>query len=101
MGVRREKMYRLDDHIACAVSDLLLLSEVLDCVATALAAAADVRILAAFSHGCNPFPCCCFCSPPQVAGITADANILVNSCRLAAQRYLFTYQVGGRGWLNV
>jgi len=33
---------------------------------------------------------------PQVAGITADANILVNSCRLAAQRYLFTYQVRGR-----
>ena len=47
VGVRREKMYRLDDHIACAV-----------------------------------------------AGITADANILVNTCRLQAQRYLLTYQVG-------
>lgn len=46
VGVRREKMYRLDDHIACAV-----------------------------------------------AGITADANILINTCRLQAQRYLFTYQV--------
>lgn len=45
VGVRREKMYRLDDHIACAV-----------------------------------------------AGITSDANILVNTCRLHAQRYLFTYQ---------
>ena len=53
VGVRREKMYRLDDHIAAAV-----------------------------------------------AGITADANILVNSCRLQAQRYLFTYQVrvGSLGW---
>ena len=27
-----------------------------------------------------------------VAGITADANILINSCRLAAQRYTFNYQ---------
>jgi len=45
VGVRREKMYKLDDHIACAV-----------------------------------------------AGITADANILINSCRLAAQQYLFAYQ---------
>lgn len=45
VGVKREKMYRLDDHIACAV-----------------------------------------------AGITADANILINTCRLQAQRYLFTYQ---------
>lgn len=45
VGVRREKMYKLDDHVACAV-----------------------------------------------AGITADANILINSCRLAAQQYLFSYQ---------
>eukprot|EP00877_Chromochloris_zofingiensis_P007879 jgi/Chrzof1/3344/Cz12g21180.t1 len=45
VGVRREKMYKLDDHIACAV-----------------------------------------------AGITADANILINICRLAAQRYFFAYQ---------
>lgn len=45
VGVRREKMYKLDDHIACAV-----------------------------------------------AGITADANILINTCRLAAQRYYFAYQ---------
>lgn len=44
VGVRREKMYKLDDHVACAV-----------------------------------------------AGITADANILINHCRLAAQRYLFAY----------
>ncbi len=28
----------------------------------------------------------------SVAGITADANTLVNMCRLAAQRYLFAYQ---------
>mmetsp|Transcript_8442 Transcript_8442/g.31137 ORF Transcript_8442/g.31137 Transcript_8442/m.31137 type:complete len:249 (+) Transcript_8442:117-863(+) len=40
-----EKMYKIDDHVACAV-----------------------------------------------AGLTADANILVNSCRLASQRYLFKYQ---------
>jgi len=40
-----EKMYKLDDHVACAV-----------------------------------------------AGITADANILINYARLAAQRYLFAYQ---------
>lgn len=45
VGVRREKMYKLDDHIACAV-----------------------------------------------AGITADANILINTCRLLAQRYYFAYQ---------
>lgn len=42
---RSEKMFQLDDHIACAV-----------------------------------------------AGITADANILINSARLSAQRYMFTYQ---------
>ncbi|KAK9785182.1 hypothetical protein WJX73_000577 [Symbiochloris irregularis] len=45
VGVRREKMYKLDDHIACAV-----------------------------------------------AGITSDANILINTCRLSAQRYQFAYQ---------
>ena len=45
VGVRREKMYQLDDHIACAV-----------------------------------------------AGITADANIITNQCRIAAQRYLYAYQ---------
>ena len=39
-----EKMYKIDDHIACAV-----------------------------------------------AGITSDANILINYCRLASQRYLFQY----------
>lgn len=44
VGVRREKMYRIDDHMACAV-----------------------------------------------AGLTADANILINQCRLAAQRYLALY----------
>lgn len=27
-----------------------------------------------------------------VAGLTADANILINACRLNAQRYLFAYQ---------
>ena len=45
VGVRREKMYKIDDHIACAV-----------------------------------------------AGITSDANILINTCRLQCQRYLMTYQ---------
>ena len=45
VGVRREKMYQLDSHVACAV-----------------------------------------------AGMTADANILVNLCRLNAQRYSFAYQ---------
>lgn len=45
VGVRREKMYKLDDHVACAV-----------------------------------------------AGMTADANILINVSRQAAQQYLYTYQ---------
>merc|ERR1719158_195668 len=45
VGVRWEKMYKIDDHIACAV-----------------------------------------------AGITADANILINYARLCAQRYTFQYQ---------
>lgn len=45
VGVRREKMYQLDAHVAAAV-----------------------------------------------AGITADANILVNLCRLNAQRYYLAYQ---------
>jgi len=40
-----EKLYKIDDHVACAL-----------------------------------------------AGITADANILINYARLAAQRYFFTYQ---------
>ncbi len=42
---KTEKMYKIDEHIACAV-----------------------------------------------AGITADANILINYARLAAQRYTYTYQ---------
>jgi len=41
-----EKMYKIDDHVACAV-----------------------------------------------AGITADANILINYARLVAQRYYYAYQV--------
>ncbi|KAL6782337.1 POA3 [Auxenochlorella protothecoides x Auxenochlorella symbiontica] len=45
VGVKREKLYQLDDHVACAV-----------------------------------------------AGITADANILVNTCRLHAQRYTLQFQ---------
>jgi 20S proteasome subunit alpha 3 len=45
VGVRREKMYKIDDHIACAV-----------------------------------------------AGITSDANILINTTRLQSQRYLLQYQ---------
>ena len=28
-----------------------------------------------------------------VAGLTADANILINDCRVASQRYRFTYQM--------
>ena len=44
-NVSSEKMYKIDDHIACAV-----------------------------------------------AGITADANILINNARLSAQRYTFSYQ---------
>lgn len=46
VGVRWEKMYKIDDHVACAI-----------------------------------------------AGMTADANILINMCRLATQKYLYTYQV--------
>jgi 20S proteasome subunit alpha 3 len=45
VGCRREKMYKLDDHVAVAV-----------------------------------------------AGLTADANILINKARLTAQQYTFTYQ---------
>jgi 20S proteasome subunit alpha 3 len=47
LDIRRltEKMYKIDDHVACAV-----------------------------------------------AGITADANILINYARLAAQRYAYAYQ---------
>jgi len=47
LDIRRltEKMYKIDDHVACAV-----------------------------------------------AGITADANILINYARLSAQRYFYTYQ---------
>eukprot|EP01027_Heterolobosea_sp_BB2_P011683 GEZU01016999.1.p1 GENE.GEZU01016999.1~~GEZU01016999.1.p1 ORF type:complete len:254 (+),score=70.44 GEZU01016999.1:125-886(+) len=44
-GKSTEKMYKIDDHVACAV-----------------------------------------------AGITSDANILINYARLAAQRYMFAYQ---------
>lgn len=44
VGVKREKLYRIDDHIACVV-----------------------------------------------AGITADANILVSQCRLVAQQHRSTY----------
>eukprot|EP00960_Hanusia_phi_P035793 751953-Hanusia_phi.AAC.2 len=44
-NISSEKMYKVDDHLACAV-----------------------------------------------AGITADANILINYARLAAQRYSLTYQ---------
>ena len=45
VGCKREKMYKIDSHLAVAV-----------------------------------------------AGLTADANILINKARLAAQQYLFTYQ---------
>lgn len=70
-------MYKLDDHVACAVAGIT-------------------------GEG---MPCRCACVKSAETGASApavvskllsmraaDANILINSCRLAAQQYTYTYQ---------
>ncbi len=69
VGVRREKMYKLDGHVACAVAGIT----------------GEPALLTLSMHGRTgnihkPYMC------------AADANILINTCRLAAQRYTFAYQ---------
>ena len=111
VGVRREKMYKLDDHIACAVAGITC--------ARSLTAACGRRVAPATPHG----SCTCLIlhrgapaassrpaaglgseprraapahdpPPPRAcSGAAADANILINICRLAAQRYNYMYQV--------
>ena len=59
-------MYKLDDHIACAVAGLT------GTFGPVFGARYSLLML--------------------MARLAADANILINSCRLAAQRYNMTYQ---------
>lgn len=68
VGVRREKMYKLDGHVACAVAGI---TGKISCLCNR-----------SYLHSSHYV----FCTP------TADANILINTCRLAAQRYTFAYQ---------
>lgn len=75
VGVRREKLYKLDEHIACAVAGLTgacppHFSRVSKCVLWCL------------DHLKAVHWCC---------GRAADANIIINTARLSAQRYLFAY----------
>ncbi len=62
-------MYKLDGHVACAVAGIT----------------GEPACVTLSMHGCTgnihkPILC------------AADANILINTCRLAAQRYTFAYQ---------
>ena len=87
VGVRREKMYRIDDHIACAVAGITgawRAAPSLACLRELLLPAHAWPIPRA-AYRRAPAPCPCFCP-------AADANILLNICRLAAQRYLYAYQ---------
>ena len=62
-------MYKLDGHVACAVAGIT----------------GEPIPLTLSMPGCTGRfhkPCMC----------AADANILINTCRLAAQRYTFAYQ---------
>ncbi len=62
-------MYKLDGHVACAVAGIT-------------GEPAPVTLSMHGYTGNNYKPCMC----------AADANILINTCRLAAQRYTFAYQ---------
>jgi 20S proteasome subunit alpha 3 len=63
-----EKMYKIDDHISCARRR----------------SASRGRARVGADNACS-LSC-------AVAGITSDANILINYARLVAQRYFFSYQ---------
>ncbi len=79
-------MYKLDDHIACSVAgitgqSILRTSALFRAAHFAAFRAAGRRDVCSYTLwvlGC--------------ADLAADANILINSCRLAAQRYYFAYQ---------
>ncbi len=62
-------MYKLDGHVACAVAGIT-------------GELAPVTLSMHVYTGRFHKPCMC----------AADANILINTCRLAAQRYTFAYQ---------
>eukprot|EP00967_Tisochrysis_lutea_P078436 scaffold106768_cov22-Tisochrysis_lutea.AAC.1 len=66
VGVRREKMYKLDDHIACSVAGI-----------TDPCAWAQERETVDKEYR---------------KSAASDANILINMCRLAAQRYHLAFQ---------
>jgi hypothetical protein len=82
VGVRREKMYKLDDHISCAVAGIT--GEMRLCSGTSEHGALQPRVktlIWALDHRSANHSAC-----------AADANILINICRLAAQRYYYAYQ---------
>ena len=83
VGVRREKMYRLDNHIACAVAGITGMSSFYICL---LMIQPLPLALTGNSQPADPSTLIQQLCP------AADANILINTCRLAAQRYLFAYQ---------
>ena len=88
VGVRREKMYRLDNHIACAVAGITGMSSF--CMSSSYKCLLTIQpfplALTGNSQPADPFTLI------QQLYPAADANILINTCRLAAQRYLFAYQ---------
>jgi hypothetical protein len=88
VGVRREKMYKLDEHVACSVAG----------ITGERKAAAGRGVRACRCAGARRRPCLCNPVPRHAADLTlagrpaADANILINIARLSAQRYYFAYQ---------
>lgn len=100
VGVRREKMYKVDDHIACAVAGMTGARRRAARAAGLLCAAAAWRACprARSSPTAEPSRRDALLTeraplPPPSAHPPADANILINLCRLNAQRYYFAYQV--------
>lgn len=77
-------MYRIDDHIACAVAGIT--GETWLCAPCACPPHSSQRCLGMRPADAHVVPAVAALLP------AADANILLNICRLAAQRYLFAYQ---------
>lgn len=111
VGVRREKMYKLDDHVACAVAGLTGKHPHIPAFCTHYFPNAQS---ATTQKNAASFPChivslsgTVFGSPSICLTVSkdrrlrhsvrllfhaADANILINTCRLSAQRHRLTYQ---------
>ena len=77
-------MYKLDDHIACVVAGITGKARPLKVFRASGSRDGPKRAWCGSRR--DPVLCC------PIPSCAADANILINTCRLSAQRYMMSYQ---------